>query len=47
MEVQANHYEVHAALRLCNAFLHNSTVQGKLKVLSSVTEARLAASQHN
>lgn len=46
-EVQANRYEVHAALRLCNEFLHNSTVHRKLKVLSSVTEARLAASEHN
>lgn len=46
-EVQANHYETQVALRLCNAFLCNSTVQGKLKVRSSVTEARLAASEHN
>lgn len=46
-EVQANHYEAHAALRLRNAILRNSTVQRKRKVLSSVTEARLAALEHN
>lgn len=46
-KVQANHYEAHAAGRLRNAFLCNSTVPGKLKVLSSVTEARLEASEYN